>query len=100
VSDKDILQQAVSVFKRSYPGLTAEAIICFIVASDLEDPTVGQIAQAVGMTEPQAYQHISMLTSSGVGLVTLQNTGDGRNVILLSALGLQLKANIDASISA
>jgi len=100
VSNKAILQQAVAIFKERYPGLTAEAIICFIVASSLDTPTVGDVARAVGMTEPAAYQHISMLTASGAGLVALHNAGDGRNIISLSAAGEQLKALIDANVSA
>lgn len=87
MSNKEILGQVTNLIKGQYPGLTAEAIICFIVTLDLQDPTVGDVARAVGMTEPAAYQHMSMLTSSGAGLVALVNTGDGRNLVELTDTG-------------
>lgn len=101
MSNKAVLQQAVAIFKQQYPGLTAEAIICFIIiASSSEKPTVGDVARATGMAEPTAYQHISMLTGRGAGLVTLENAGDGRNHVQLSSAGEQLKSLIDANVSA
>ncbi|WP_417451504.1 hypothetical protein [Kordiimonas sp.] len=94
MSNKSILEQASAYFKSHHPGLTAEAIICFLVMIDLGEPTVGEVGRAVGMTEPQAYQHISMLTASGAGLITLVNAGDGRNTISLTPPGQAAKAAI------
>lgn len=96
MSDKEILQQATEVFKRDYPALTAEAIMCFLVAADLDEPTVGDVAQVVGYAEPQAYQHISPLTGSGAGLVVLTNTGGGANTIGLTEAGQKLKEAINS----
>ncbi len=98
MSNKAVLEQAASYFKTQYPGLTAEAIICFLVVVDLNEPTVGDVARAVGMTEPQAYQHISMLTPSGAGIVQLQNAGDGRNVVHLTEAGMAAKSAIEAAL--
>ncbi|WP_420429669.1 hypothetical protein [Kordiimonas sp.] len=98
MSNKAVLEHAASYFKAQYPGLTAEAIICFLVVVDLNEPTVGDVARAVGMTEPQAYQHISMLTPSGAGIIQLQNEGDGRNIVLLTEAGLAAKAAIEAAL--
>lgn len=98
VSNKAILERASSYFKSHHPGLSAEAIICFLVMIDLGEPTVGAVARAVGMTEPQAYQHISTLSPSGAGLVSLINAGDGRNVITLSRTGEEAKAAILAAL--
>ncbi len=98
VSNKAILEQASSYFKSHHPGLSAEAIICFLVMIDMGDVTVGAVARAVGMTEPQAYQHISTLSPSGAGLINLVNAGDGRNVISFSAQGEAAKAAILAAL--
>ena len=46
------------------------------------------------MTEPQAYQHISVLSPSGAGLIALVNVGDGRNIITLTEPGQAAKAAI------
>lgn len=94
MGNKEILQEVTTVFKRTYPGLSAEAIICFLVALDLDSPTVGDIARAVGMTEPAAYQHLSLLTASGAGLVSLENTGDGRNLVHLTDAGNEMLSTV------
>lgn len=94
VNNKAILEQASSYFKTHHPGLTAEAIICFLVTLSVAEPTVGEVARTVGMTEPQAYQHISMLSPSGAGLISLVNAGDGRNLITLTPEGEAAKAAI------
>jgi DNA-binding transcriptional ArsR family regulator len=98
VNNKAILEQASAYFKSHHSGLSAEAIICFLVMIDLRTPTVGDIARAVGMTEPQAYQHISMLTPSGAGLVSLVNAGDGRNMVNLTPTGNAARAAILAAL--
>ncbi|WP_262689949.1 MarR family transcriptional regulator [Kordiimonas aestuarii] len=94
MSNKSILEQASAYFKSHHPGLAAESIICFLVLIDLGEPTVGEIARAVGMTEPQAYQHISTLSASGAGLIALVNAGDGRNIITLTGPGQAARAAI------
>ena len=98
VSNKTILEQASSYFKSHHPGLSAEAIICFLVMIDLGEPTVGAVASAVSMSEPQAYQHISTLSPSGAGLVAVVNAGDGRNVVTLSDTGKEARAAILAAL--
>lgn len=94
-----ILQQASSYFKSHHPGLSAEAIVCFLVVIDLGEPTVGEVGRVVGMTEPNAYQHISALSPSGAGLVSLSNAGDGKNHIRLTPVGDAAKAAITAALS-
>lgn len=99
MNNKAILEQASAYFKTHHPGLTAEAIICFLVMIDLSEPTVGDIARAVGMTEPVAYQHISMLSPSGAGLISLVNAGDGRNRVTLTDQGEAAKAAIRTALA-
>lgn len=97
MSNKSVLEQAAFIFKSQYPGLSAEAIICFLVILDLESPTVGQVAQAVGMTEPQAYHFLSELGSTGAGLVKFVNRGDGANICQITQAGLQARTSIQAA---
>ncbi|MFC4348096.1 hypothetical protein ACFO5Q_09595 [Kordiimonas lipolytica] len=99
MGNKEILHELTNVFKRSYPGLTAEAIICFMVAANEKDPTVGDVARVVGMTEPMVYQHLSTLTSAGAGLIGLVNTGDGRNLVQLTPEGQELASSLNQSVS-
>lgn len=99
MSNKSILEAATAAFKKDYPGLTAEAIICFLVTMDLDDPTVGDIARAVGMTEPSAYQHMSMLTASGAGLIVFINQGDGRNQVKMTDRGRDLAAAVNQALA-
>lgn len=96
---KAILEHATVFFKRTYPGLTAEAIVCFLVLIDLpRNPTVGDIARGVGMAEPTAYHHLSELTVGvGAGLITFENMGDGRNYVHLTGTGLEAKKQVEAA---
>lgn len=98
MDNKAILEHATSYFKRSYPGLTAEAIVCFLVLIDMDrNPTVGDVARGVAMAEPQAYHHLSELTAGGgAGLLTLENLGDGRNYVHLTDAGKIAKKSIQA----
>lgn len=96
---KAILEHASSYFKQTYPGLTAEAVVCFLVLIDLgRNPTVGDIARGVGMAEPQAYHHLSELTvGAGSGLISFENTGDGRNYVHLTEIGQAAKKQVQAA---
>ncbi len=99
MDNKAILEHAAGYFKRTYPGLTAEAIVSFLVLIDLpKTPTVGDVARNVGMAEPQTYHHLSELaTGVGPGLINLENTGDGRNLVHLTGLGEEAKKQIKAA---
>lgn len=101
MSNKEILQHATAFFKQHYPGLTAESIICFLVLVDLEEgATVGQVAGAVGMAEPSCYQHMAQLTAgAGAGLVSFQNSGDGKNHVYLTDTGKAAKEAVQAAFS-
>ncbi|MBL4838773.1 MAG: hypothetical protein JKY34_14470 [Kordiimonadaceae bacterium] len=99
MSDQKILEHATAYFKKNYPSLTAEAIICFLVTLDLgRNPTVGDIARGVRMGEPQAYHHLSELTSGGgVGLIIFENLGDGRNYVHLTDIGTMAKNEVESA---
>jgi len=89
MNNKDILEHASAYLKANFPGLMAESVICFLVLIDLEEgATVGDVARAVGMTEPDCYHYIAQLNvGSGAGLIRLENSGDGRNHVYLTPLG-------------
>lgn len=99
MENKAVLEHATNYFKRSHKGLTAEAIVCFLVLIDLErNPTVGDIARSVGMTEPKAYHHLSELSmGGGAGLINFENTGDGRNYVHLTDAGQAAKKQVQAA---
>jgi len=99
MSNKEILQHAAAFFKQAYPALTAEAVVCFLVLIDVgEGATVGDVARAVGMTEPSCYQHMAQLTAGvGAGLVSFTNTGDGKNHVHLTETGKAAKQAIQAA---
>jgi hypothetical protein len=99
MSNKNILEHATKYFKIYYPGLMAESIVSFLVLIDLDEAaTVGAVARAVGMTEPQCYHFIAQLNiGGGVGLVRLENTGDGKNYIHLTDQGEAAKAAVQSA---
>jgi len=99
MSNKDILEHATRYFKANYPGLMAESIVSFLVLIDLgEGATVGDVARAVSMTEPQCYHYIAQLNiGSGAGLVKLENAGDGKNYVHLTDLGEAAKQAVQAA---
>lgn len=89
MTNKDTLETAAAYFKGSYPNLLAESIIAFLVLIDLGDgASVGDVARAIGMTEPRCYQFLTQLSSgSGAGLISFENAGDGANLIHLTGAG-------------
>jgi len=99
MSNKDILEHASAYFKLHYPNLMAESIISFLVLIDLGDgATVGDVARGIGMTEPQCYHFIAQLSAgSGAGLVSLENTGDGKNYVHLTGPGEAAKQAVLAA---
>jgi len=101
MSNKDILESAAAYFKRHHPHLTAESIVCFVVLIDLGDGcTVGDVARAVGMAEPECYRQLAQLNvGSGEGLLKLENTGDGSNRVSLSDRGQTAQQALEAAIS-
>ncbi|TNE67742.1 MAG: hypothetical protein EP335_00525 [Alphaproteobacteria bacterium] len=99
MSNKSVLEHVAYIVKSQHPGLSAEAIVSFLIILDLGEPTVAQVANMVGMTEPKLFQHLSMLTTSGGGLIQLINNGDGSNSVRLTARGQQLRAQVASSFS-
>ena len=99
MSNKSVLEQAASYFKNHHPGMTPEAVVCFLILLDLKNPSVGDIAKAVRMNEPVVYQHLSLLTSGGAGLVHLVNAGDGRNMVQLTDIGQMAKSHIQTALA-
>jgi len=96
MSDKDLLKQASGFFKSHYPGLVPEAIVAFLyVAGAEKELTVGDVARALGLTEPDAHKHLSQIaTGRGVGLVHMVNMGEGRNGVALTELGEATRTEI------
>jgi len=101
MSNKEILERATSYIKGNFPGLLAESVVAFLVIIDMDDgASVGEVARALGMTEPQCYQFISQLNiGSGAGLVRLENSGDGKNLIHLTDIGQATKQAVQAAFS-
>lgn len=92
MSNREILQQATSVFRDRFPSLNAEAVIAFIIIADHHEPTVGEISVAIGLSDRQTFQHMAPLRTAG--LVGLQAQSNGDNKILLTGLGVEAKAAI------
>jgi len=101
MSNKDILEHAAAYFKNNHSHLTAESVVCFLVLIDLGDGcSVGEVANAVGMTEAECYRQLAQLNvGAGAGLVSLENLGGGKNIIRLSHDGLRAKQALEAAFS-
>jgi len=99
MTNKDTLETAAAYFKATYPNLLAESIIAFLVLIELGDgASVGEVARAIGMTEPQCYHFLGQLnTGSGAGLISLENTGDGKSLIHLTGAGQAAKEAVQAA---
>lgn len=89
MSDRDILQQAATIFRDQHPGLSAESVIAFILISDHSEPTVADISTAMGQPEQQVFQHLASLRAAG--LITVELAQGGATKILLSDAGQQTK---------
>ncbi len=100
MSNELILQTASTYLKANYPELTAEAMIAFLVTVADDGQVVDEIAAKMGMSEPAAYHHLKLLGSSGAKLISIENLGDGRNLVNLTDLGLAAKEAINAALSA
>lgn len=101
MDNKKTLEHAAEYFKKAYPGLTAEAVVCFLVLVDLEGrPTVTDIAQSVRMTEQDIQLHLALMEpSSGAGLVSVESQGDGKIFVHLTDAGVSAKNAIQTSFS-
>jgi len=101
MTNKDTLESAAAYFKGSYPNLLAESIVAFLVLIDLGDgASVGDVSRALGMTEPQCYHFMTQLnTGNGAGLVSLENTGDGTNLIHFTGAGQAAKEAVLAALA-
>ncbi len=89
MSDREILQQAATIFRDHYPGLSAESVIAFILISDHGEPTITDISTAIGLQEQQIFQHMAPLRAAG--LITVEAAQGGTTKILLTATGQQTK---------
>lgn len=89
MSDREILQQAATVFREQYPALSAEAVVAFILISDHAEPTITNISSAIGLPDQQIFQHMAPLRAAG--LITVDPAQGGNNKILLTASGRQTK---------
>lgn len=89
MSDRDILQQAATLFRQHYPALTAEAVVTFIVVADNERPSISEIAASMGQSEAHVFHYTAPLRDAG--LVVLQPDRNGDNKILLTGRGEEAK---------
>ncbi|MFC3051771.1 hypothetical protein [Kordiimonas pumila] len=100
MNNKALLESAANFFKTSYPGVTAEAVVCFLVFIDLPSlVTVGSLAQEVHMAELDVYNHLTLLAAGGAGLLSLENTGGDDTIISLTDEGYAAKDNLMASVA-
>jgi len=102
MSDQDILHKVTDLVKASYPQLSAEAIVGFMVVAGNagSNQTVGDVARIIGLAEPVAYQHLSTMTpGKGSGLLSFVNLGDGRNQVQLTPKGATLRDEINLALS-
>ena len=89
MSEREILQQAATIFRDQYPGLSAESVIAFILISDHGEPTIADISTAIGLPDQQIFQHMAPLRAAG--LITVEAAQGGATKILLTAAGQQTK---------
>ncbi len=89
VSEREMLQQAATVFRDQYPGLSAESVIAFILISDHGEPTITDISTAIGLPDQQVFEHVAPLRAAG--LITVEAAEGGTTKILLTATGQQTK---------
>ena len=92
MSNREILQQAATVFRDQYPTLNAEAVIAFFIIADQEEPTVDDISLAIGLHDMQVFQYMAPLRNAG--LVSLQTEDSGVNRVLLTGRGEEAKQAI------
>lgn len=88
MSNQALFKAAVDQIKADYPALAPEAVISFLLVCSMTGETVGKIAQAAQMTEPETYRHIADLQR--LGLVGLENVGTGANLVNLTEAGRAL----------
>lgn len=93
MTNRALLEQAAAAFTERHPALTAEALIAFIIVADLEQPTIGEIAVAMGVPDTQVFHHIAPLRDAGLISVTPKRTGS--NIVTLSELGHETKEAIN-----
>lgn len=92
MSNREILEAATNVLKLRYPSLNAESMVAFMVIADHDEPTIGEIAVAIGLSDPQVFQYMAPLRAAG--LVNLQAHATGSNSIILTERGEEAKQAI------
>ncbi|WP_374763367.1 hypothetical protein [Yunchengibacter salinarum] len=86
--DSTLFKKAANYFRASFPNVTPEAVVSFLYVAGKDRPTAGDVARALGLSEPEAYRHLSLLSEGrGVGLLHFTNMGDGRNAVGLTEAG-------------
>ena len=95
--NEELIGRITNHIKVSYPQLTAEAIVCFlIVAGAKNQMIVAEVAAAMRVSEPQAYQYLSgMAPGKGSGLISLINVGDGSNKVQITPKGATLRDEVE-----
>lgn len=100
MSGTALLQEAAGYFKMHYPGLTPEAVIAFILVTDIHQPTVQAVASSLGMDEGQLGAHLaSLMEVGGAGLLALQPVLGGGNRILMTPRGEQVKNDMQMTLA-
>ncbi len=95
-----MLESVAGYFKRGYPGLSAEAIVCFLILTDMGDKALMyDIGQALGMPWEEVYQHLMLMkVGNGAGLVAFKQLADGHYLALLTDEGMQARDAIQQSV--
>ncbi|UTW60126.1 hypothetical protein KFE96_07395 [Kordiimonas sp. SCSIO 12603] len=99
-SNDKILEAVAGYFKREYPGMTAEAVICFMILSDLGDQArMYDIGVGTGMTWEEVYQHMMLMkVGNGAGLVAYQQLADGHYMAILTDKGKAARDALQQSV--
>lgn len=89
MNKEQTLKAATDYFKAHHPGITPEAILCFLVLAGSGDMSIADIAGQLNMPPQDARAHLDLLMpEAGAGLVAFAAPGTGSSVLTLSPAGM------------
>ncbi|GHF18952.1 hypothetical protein GCM10017044_11880 [Kordiimonas sediminis] len=98
MQERDALKIATECFRHSFPSISPEAILAFLVAADTDRASIDMIAQTIGHTDPDTRRYLSQLQAgSGFGLIRLVSDSDGATYVQLTDTGLSLVTEIETA---